>query len=55
MFWILNENNDDRILMFSCCGVVLTQCDGICLPKKPLHVMNNAFLGVAEHLDASGK
>lgn len=54
MFWILNENNGDRMLMFSCV-VVLTQSDGVCVPKKPLHVMNTAFLGVAEHLDANVK
>lgn len=54
MFWILNENNGDRMLMFSC-GVVLTQSDGVCVPKKPLHVMNTVFLGVADHLDANVK
>jgi len=29
--------------------------DGICLPKKVLHMMSPAFLEVAEHLPDDGK
>lgn len=29
--------------------------DGVCLPKKSLHVLSPAFLGVAEPLPANGK
>lgn len=29
--------------------------DSICLPKKSLHVISPAFLGVAEQLPAKGK
>lgn len=31
------------------------QRDGVCLPKKLLHVMSPAFLEVAEHLPGDGK
>lgn len=31
------------------------ESDGVCLPKKPLHVLSPAFLGVAEPLPAGGK
>ena len=29
--------------------------DGVCLPKKPLHIMGLALQGVADHLPGDGK